>query len=82
MVELGTVCRAWYVVTKHSLSFWANVVSSKWLLPSLSVISSDTLRTRFLETYASALKKSLPFYFAVSLDISQFVEGASKSSLL
>ncbi|RDX45149.1 hypothetical protein OH76DRAFT_1486598 [Lentinus brumalis] len=64
----------------------ANLVSHKWRFPSLSVISSDALRTRFLESYASALKGSLPYYLDISFDISQFLEfnmaGASKSTLL
>ncbi|RDX45130.1 hypothetical protein OH76DRAFT_1408405 [Lentinus brumalis] len=86
MVDLALVCRAWYAVTKHSSAFWANVVSNTWRFPSLSIISSDALRTRFLGTYASALKRSLPYYLDISLDISQFLElnmsGASKSTLL
>ncbi|RDX43095.1 hypothetical protein OH76DRAFT_1560481 [Lentinus brumalis] len=86
IVDLGLVCRAWYAVTEHSSAFWANVVSNEWRFPSLYVISAAAPRTRFLDIYSSALKQSLPYYIAVSLDISPFLElsalGASKSTLL
>ncbi|RPD61498.1 hypothetical protein L227DRAFT_610497 [Lentinus tigrinus ALCF2SS1-6] len=87
MVTLGLVCRSWYAVTKYSPAFWANVVANAWQFPSAPIAGSVPSRICFLDTYATALERSLPFYFSASLDISQVLTyypaaGALKRTLL
>ncbi|RPD69468.1 hypothetical protein L226DRAFT_563384 [Lentinus tigrinus ALCF2SS1-7] len=87
MVTLGLVCRSWYAVTKYSPAFWANVVANAWRFPSAPIAGSVPSRICFLDTYATALERSLPFYFSASLDISQVLTyypaaGALKRTLL